>query len=121
MSAGRTLPTQDDKHRIMEASMQTLTITPTSPRRIRQGLARAFQGTRRVCDEHAFAPLLDAKAASKLLGIPPTWLLAQARAGRVPHNRLGHYVRFNTDDLRQWLTENKITPGPSRLTTGGRS
>jgi hypothetical protein len=45
-----------------------------------------------------------------------------ARTGsRGPHYRLGHYVRFNTDDLRQWLTENKIMPGPSRITTGGRS
>lgn len=101
--------------------MQTLTFTSTPPRRIRQGLTRVFRGTRRICDEHAFAPLLDAQAASKLLGIPPTWLLAQARAGRVPHHRLGHYVRFNPDDLRQWLTENKVTPGPSRAMSGGRS
>jgi hypothetical protein len=30
-----------------------------------------------------FAPLIDAKAAGQLLGVPPTWLLAQARAGRI--------------------------------------
>lgn len=58
----------------------------------------------------AFTPLIDAKAASKLLGVPYTWLLAQARAGNVPHHRLGHYVRFDPDDLRTWLSETRIQP-----------
>jgi excisionase family DNA binding protein len=57
-----------------------------------------------------FAPLIDAKAAGRLLGVPHTWLLAQARAGRIPHHRLGHYVRFNAEDLKQWLAENRIAP-----------
>jgi excisionase family DNA binding protein len=61
-----------------------------------------------------FAPLIDAKAAGRLLGVPHTWLLAQARAGRVPHHRLGHYVRFSADDLKLWLGENQITPRPFR-------
>ena len=52
---------------------------------------------------HQFTPLIDAKAASGLLGVPYTWLLAQAREGRIPHHRLGHYVRFNPEDLRDWL------------------
>jgi excisionase family DNA binding protein len=54
-----------------------------------------------------FAPLIDAKAAGRLLGVPHTWLLAQARAGRVPHHRLGHYVRFSADDLKRWLGETR--------------
>jgi excisionase family DNA binding protein len=58
----------------------------------------------------SFAPLLDAKAASQLLGVPHTWLLKEARAGRIPHHRLGHYVRFDPADLRAWLQENKRTP-----------
>jgi excisionase family DNA binding protein len=48
---------------------------------------------------------------SKLLGVPHTWLLAHARAGRIPHHRLGHYVRFNPEDLHAWLAESQITPG----------
>jgi hypothetical protein len=24
--------------------------------------------------------------------------------------RLGHYVRFNPDDLAEWLADNRITP-----------
>jgi excisionase family DNA binding protein len=58
-----------------------------------------------------FARLIDAKAAGRLLGVPHTWVLAQARAGRVPHHRLGHYVRFDPDDLRAWLQEIKHTSG----------
>ena len=42
----------------------------------------------------AAGPLIDAKAAGELLGVPHTWLLRQARADAVPHIRLGHYVRF---------------------------
>jgi excisionase family DNA binding protein len=59
-----------------------------------------------------FAPLIDARAAGRLLGVPHTWLLAQARAGRIPHHRLGHYVRFNGDDLARWLEETR--QGPAR-------
>lgn len=59
-----------------------------------------------------YTRLIDAKAASHLLGVPHTWLLSQARAGRIPHHRLGHYVRFNPDDLTNWLQENRIEPRP---------
>jgi excisionase family DNA binding protein len=57
-----------------------------------------------------FRPLIDAKAAGELLGVPHTWLLAQARAGRIPHHRLGHYVRFNVDDLAHWLCATRLGP-----------
>ncbi len=75
------------------------------------GVRRLLGRARHVGDEAAFAPLLDAKAASRLLGVPPTWLLAQARAGRVAHHRLGHYVRFSAEDLREWLSTNRIAAG----------
>jgi excisionase family DNA binding protein len=58
----------------------------------------------------AFTPLIDAKQASGLLGVPYTWLLAQARDGKIPHHRLGHYVRFDPDDLKGWLEETRIEP-----------
>jgi excisionase family DNA binding protein len=90
---------------------------PTSVLRARQlaGSARSFFQGRAVRRAAQFTPLLDAKAAAQLLGVPHTWLLAQARAGRIPHHRLGHYVRFDPDDLREWLSANRITPGPTPL------
>jgi excisionase family DNA binding protein len=49
------------------------------------------------------APLLDAKQAAALLNVPASWLLAEARAGRVPSVQLGKYRRFKRDDLLAWL------------------
>jgi excisionase family DNA binding protein len=46
--------------------------------------------------------LINAKAASQLLGVPHTWLLAEARADRIPHVRLGRYVRFEAAELEVW-------------------
>ena len=56
------------------------------------------------------SPLLDANAAARLLGVPPRWLLAQARDRRVPHQRLGRYVRFDPDELIRWVEQNRIDP-----------
>jgi hypothetical protein len=56
------------------------------------------------------ARLIDARGASQLLGVPYTWLLAQARAWRIPHHRLGHYVRFDPQELAAWLRETRIAP-----------
>jgi hypothetical protein len=44
-------------------------------------------------------PLLDAKGAAVLLNVPASSILAQARADRVPHVRLGRYVRFDEREL----------------------
>jgi excisionase family DNA binding protein len=54
--------------------------------------------------------LLDAKGASLLLNVPASWVAAQARAGRIPHVRLGRYVRFEPDALRDWWRERRRGP-----------
>jgi predicted DNA-binding transcriptional regulator AlpA len=54
--------------------------------------------------------LLDAKAAGEMLGVPASWLLAQARRDQVPHVRLGRYVRFVPDDLERWVASVKRGP-----------
>jgi len=48
------------------------------------------------------APLLNAEQAGELLNVPRTWLLAEARADRIPHVRLGRYVRFEAHELEAW-------------------
>ncbi len=54
-----------------------------------------------------FVQLIDATEAGRLLGVPNTWVLAQARAGRIPHHRLGHYVRFDPQDIAHWLAQTR--------------
>lgn len=87
------------------AMLTAALLTPRS-RRARPGPARRMHRGRGVHantgrgahdQPRAFTPLIDARAAGELLGVPHTWLLAQARAGRIPHHRLGHYVRFNPE------------------------
>jgi excisionase family DNA binding protein len=56
------------------------------------------------------APLLDAEGAAELLGVPKTWVLAQARADRIPHIRLGRYVRFDADELLAWAKARQRGP-----------
>lgn len=48
------------------------------------------------------APLLNAEEAGAQLNVPATWILAEARADRIPHVRLGRYVRFDADELAAW-------------------
>jgi excisionase family DNA binding protein len=55
--------------------------------------------------------LIDAQAAGELLGVPPTWVLEEARHDRIPHIRLGRYVRFDAEQLLAW-SRNR-TRGPT--------
>jgi len=43
--------------------------------------------------------LLTAEGMEALTEVPATWFLEQARLGRVPHHRLGKYVRFRFDEV----------------------
>ena len=63
------------------------------------------------------APLLDSKGAAALLNVPASWVLAEARADRIPHIRLGRYVRFEAAELRTWWLSRRR--GPWRA--GGRA
>ena len=103
--------------------MRALTMIPTRhAQRTRPGGARLLHPARGIHDpDRGFAPLIDAKAAGELLGVPHTWLLAQARAGRIPHHRLGHYVRFNAHDLDRWLQATKRGPSSGLGIGGGLS
>jgi excisionase family DNA binding protein len=58
--------------------------------------------------------LLNAREAGELLGVPASWLLAEARRARVPHVRLGRYVRFNRETLLAWVAGHERGPVTSR-------
>ncbi len=60
--------------------------------------------------------LVDAEAQAALLSVPGSWLLREARAGRIPHVRLGKYVRFDPATVEAWWRERQCGPVPR---TGG--
>jgi excisionase family DNA binding protein len=58
--------------------------------------------------------LIDAAAAAEQLSVPKSWVLAQARANRIPHLRLGRYVRFEPDHLEAWWRTRRRGPSANR-------
>jgi excisionase family DNA binding protein len=47
--------------------------------------------------------LLTAEEVAERLGMRTDWVWAQARAGRIPHVRLGRYRRFPESSLDAWM------------------
>jgi excisionase family DNA binding protein len=86
------------------------------------GAARAAQvGARELALEVAaligretLAPLLDARQAAVILNVPASWIAAEARAGQIPHVRLGRYVRFNAEELMRWCEGRSVGQRPRR-------
>jgi len=63
-----------------------------------------------TCAEEGAPRLVDAADASSLLGVPKSWVLAEARADRIPHIRLGRYVRFEPLELERWWAARRRGP-----------
>ena len=57
--------------------------------------------------------LVDAREVARLFGIAPTWLLQRARERRIPHYRAGKHVRFDPDEVREFLAEMPDRPADS--------
>jgi excisionase family DNA binding protein len=66
--------------------------------------------------QQATPPLLDSGQAAAILNVPQSWIAAEARAGRIPHVRLGRYVRFNRDELIAWCDGRSVGPRIKRRT-----
>jgi excisionase family DNA binding protein len=47
--------------------------------------------------------LLTVQEVADRLGVTKEWVWAQARAGRIPHVRLGRYRRFREEAIEDWL------------------
>lgn len=58
--------------------------------------------------------LLNAKQAGELLNVPASWILAEARADRIPYVPLGRYRRFDADELDSWWRERARGPWRDR-------
>jgi excisionase family DNA binding protein len=50
-------------------------------------------------------PLLTAREVADRLGVSKDWVWAQARAGTIPHVRLGRYRRFRAEAIEAWIVE----------------
>lgn len=49
--------------------------------------------------------LLTADQVAQLLQVKRSWVYAETRAGRIPHVRLGRYVRYRLDAIEVWVHE----------------
>jgi len=54
--------------------------------------------------------LLKAKEVAERWEIPISWIRDMARRGELPCVKLGHYTRFNPDDLARFIQERRKKP-----------
>jgi excisionase family DNA binding protein len=57
--------------------------------------------------------LLTAEEVAALLRVTPAWVYAETRHHRIPHVRLGRYVRYRRDALAEWMRQLEERPGPA--------
>ena len=51
--------------------------------------------------------LLSVDQVATQLGVPRSWVYNAAEAGRIPALKLGKYVKFDPEELRQWLVQRR--------------
>jgi excisionase family DNA binding protein len=51
--------------------------------------------------------LLTAAEVAERLNVPESWVRQESREGRMPHVRLGRYVRFDWPAVVEWLEEQR--------------
>ena len=49
--------------------------------------------------------LLSAPQVAELFDVPESWVRERARLGTLPSIRLGHYVRFKSEEIQRFLSE----------------
>ena len=62
--------------------------------------------------------LLTADEVAALLQVTPAWVYAETRRRRIPHLRLGRYVRYRRSALQGWMEEierSSVSQRPSHL------
>jgi len=62
--------------------------------------------------------LLTAEEVAALLQVTCSWVYSQTRRQRIPHLRLGRYVRYRREALEAWMRQVETTstsPGSARV------
>jgi len=54
--------------------------------------------------------IMTAEEVATLLRLNKSWVYAQAGTNRIPHIRLGRYVRFRRSAINEWLSEIEQEP-----------
>lgn len=62
--------------------------------------------------------LLTADEVAEMLRVDKSWVYAATRANRIPHLRLGRYVRFSESALEAWISDCQ-GDAPTRKLRGG--
>lgn len=98
--------------------MRSVHITPRPPRGPASTRPEAPQPTREpeVSTEPRVSRLLTADDVAKRLGVPRSWVYAQARQNRIPFVPLGHYRRFRPEAIDSWIRD--IESGQDGMTSG---
>jgi excisionase family DNA binding protein len=55
-------------------------------------------------------PLVDVNRVAEVTGTPVSWWYSAAESNRVPHYRVGKYVRFKLSEVEQWLAAQRRVP-----------
>jgi len=63
-----------------------------------------------------FTTLMNARAIAESFDMDAKWFLTRAREGRLPHVRLGRYVRFDPDEVRTFFQRNPDRHANSQIT-----
>jgi len=51
--------------------------------------------------------LVDIQTLSERLDLPRSWLYARTRKREIPFRKLGRYVRFDVNEIQDWLEGQK--------------
>jgi excisionase family DNA binding protein len=65
-------------------------------------------------DRVAPSRLLEADDVARYIGMTTDWIYREVRAGRMPHIRLGRYVRFRRESIDAWLAGRERGPVAGR-------
>jgi excisionase family DNA binding protein len=74
-------------------------VRPLQPSSLREAL-RGFMSARDAPEK-----LLTAEEVADRLDVGVKWVWAQARAGRIPHVKLGRYKRFRSEAIDAWIAQ----------------